>query len=44
MLKRYNSEIKPLITITSSIRKLLFEIPLGLLWHRLLLLPLTKSW
>ena len=26
MLKRYNSEIKPLITITSSISKLLFEI------------------
>ena len=33
-----------MITITSSISKLLVEVPLGLLRHRLLLLPLTEGW
>ena len=42
-LKRVGSEIKPLITISPGVRELLLEVPLGLLWHRLLL-PLAEGW
>ena len=41
---RVGSEIKPLITISPGVRELLLEVPLGLLRHMLLLLPLTKGW
>ena len=41
---RVGSEIKPLITIPTGVGELLLEVPLGLLRHMLLLLPLTKGW
>ena len=41
---RVGSEIKPLITIPTCVGELLLEVPLGLLRHMLLLLPLTKGW
>ena len=43
-LELSHSPIKPLIIIPSGVGELLFKIPLGLLWHMLLLLPLTKGW